>query len=226
MKKLILLTSFLLISGCSFPKEVKNNTNIIKNETPEVEKPKEPEYVDNNPIEISMYLDNASGGLTKSSSEHHSTWLVKNDIAVFGSLLCTDEEKAPDYYQNTWASCAEKYQDLSYKIAWHIKFNIGEQLIDRYIYKPSDVSDFYDYLEIYLYDSANAPIGEFYSHLLEEQMQESTIITSLKLTAGTKVNEITSPIEVEVFTYDTEDDFDENNAYRGKSIYKVTVYND
>ncbi len=41
-----------------------------------------------------------------------------------------------------------------------------------------------EYLEVYLYDSIHHKPGEWYSHLLENQMKEETLITSFKLTPG------------------------------------------
>ena len=48
---------------------------------------------------------------------------------------------------------------------------------------------------------------------------------AIKLTAGEKYEEIDGPIRVMVFSYDDNEDFDENGNYRGKSLYKVEVYN-
>ena len=47
----------------------------------------------------------------------------------------------------------------------------------------------------------------------------------MKLTAGSKYEQINSPIEVMAYTYDA-DDFDENGFYKGNSKIIVKVYND
>lgn len=223
---MILFILPILLTGC-FKDEKKANTlnsnkhNDIENQV------KVPPYVDDNPVELSLYIDASSGGMLKSEKEYHVPWVMKKDIVVFGALFCTDNVMANDYFQNLWSGCAEKYADTPVKVGWHLRFSLASgKVIDQMIYKPSDVASFYDYLEIYLYDSANAPINTWYSHLLDEQMTDNTIITSMKLTAGSKYNEINSPIEVMAFTYDTPDDFTENGQYRGKSSYKVIVYND
>ena len=68
----------------------------------------------------------------------------------------------------------------------------------------------------YLYDDY-ANIGKgFYSHIEDNQYNESTLFTALKIQSSYSCSEIISPITVTVFTYDTEDDF-ENNEYRGNS---------
>ena len=53
---------------------------------------------------------------------------------------------------------------------------------------------------------------------------ENTLLTSIKLTAGKKVNEISSDILVTAFTYDN-DDFDLDNNYIGISKYQIIIKN-
>ena len=77
-------------------------------------------------------------------------------------------------------------------------------------------------MQIYLYDDVNQKDGAWYSHITEEEYNDNSILTSIKLTGSTFTNEITSDIILTVFTYD-EDDFDENNQYRGISKDKITI---
>ena len=56
----------------------------------------------------------------------------------------------------------------------------------------------------------------------KDEYNESTLITSIKLTGSTKTDKITSDITLTAFTYDS-DDFDENNEYRGISKYTTTI---
>ena len=75
-------------------------------------------------------------------------------------------------------------------------------------------------MPIYLYDDIHQEDGAWYSHVTEEEFNENTILTSIKLTGSTLTNDINSDITLTVFTYD-EDDFDESNNYRG--ISKDTI---
>ena len=109
----------------------------------------------------------------------------------------------------------------NYRIGYIINFSTTESNINKTIISPKDTTEFYDYLEVYLYDDYHRN-GGWYSHTTEEEFNSETLLTSIKLTAGEKVNEITSDITLTVFTYD-EDDFDENNNYRGNSKYTITV---
>ena len=73
---------------------------------------------------------------------------------------------------------------------------------------------------MYLYDDINN--NGYYSHLTEEDINDNTIISSIKLTAGTYYEKITSNIKLTVFTYD-EDDFDENKNYIGNSKHTIII---
>ena len=226
MKKICMMLLMFLLSGCSFElqkelpnKEENNNKQIEENII---------EYVDNNPVVLSLYVDNAFGGLDKVKDEFHESWRLKRDIVVFGAVFSEEETIESDYFQNIWLNNAKKYENYEkYKIGWYVDFTLEDGTeYEQIILSPKDVEKFYDYLEIYLYDSANVPIGVWYSHLLEEQMTDKTIMTSMKLTAGSKFESINSPIVVKVFTYDDTEDFDEKGYYRGNSQYLVKVYND
>ena len=227
MKKVLFVVILLLLSGCDLKIEKSTNKNILYNDEPNIVENVD-EYIDENPVKVSLYVDNAFGGLDKVKDEFHEQWRLKRDIVVFGAVFSEEDTLASDYFQNIWRNNAAKYDNYEkYKIGWYIDFTLEDGTeYEQMIFSPKDVEEFYDYLEIYLYDSANVPIGVWYSHLLEEQMTDTTIMTSMKLTAGSKFSSINSPIIVKVFTYDDAEDFSENGYYRGNSQYLVKVYND
>jgi len=82
--------------------------------------------------------------------------------------------------------------------------------------------DIFDYVQLYLYDDVHKEIGAWYSHVTEEEYNEDTLLTSIKLTASTNIDKIISNITVIAFSYD-EDDFDEEGFYRGKSKWEVKI---
>ena len=86
---------------------------------------------------------------------------------------------------------------------------------------PDKTFIFNPYIFIYLYDDIHQPDGAWYSHV--ESMTDNTLFSSIKLTAIHNLNEITSPVTLTVFTYDTEDDFDEDGNYRGNSKYTINI---
>ena len=230
MKKVIIvLICLFFMTGCQFKfvdkleKVPAENLIFNKNDNKEVDNT--PKYVDDNPVKLSLYIDGIFATLDKVPSDFHETWVKKRDIAVFNVLLTELDNINGEYFQDMWKEYAESY-NTKYKVAWYINFELNDgTVIDQMIYSPKDVESFYDYLEIYLYDSANVAKDVWYSHLLEKNMTDDTIMTSMKLTAGSKYEEIKTPVKVMAFTYDTEDDFDENGHYRGNSKYIVNVYN-
>ena len=143
-------------------------------------------------------------------------------------VLCTfysnDEFIKLDFYQNIWKNYASNIENINnYKIGWEISFDTYDKKIYKKISYPNDTSDFYDYLEVYLYDSLNQEIGAWYSHLLDEQIKDNTLLTTIKLTCGNKCNEITSNIHVKVFSYNGNDDFDDLGFYRGSSYSNLII---
>lgn len=224
MKKICVLIIILMCCGCNTQKEINNNVIIPKDENKPII---EDLYHDDNPVKVSLYVDNAVGGLTK-VNEIKETWQRKRDIVVLGSVYSQLEELESDYFQNIWKNAASKYENYElYKTGWRLEFSLDDgTVIDRLIDSPDDVEDFYNYLEIYLYDSANAQIGVWYSHLTLNDINEKTILTSMKLTAGSEFEKIVSPIKVTVFTYDGKDDFNPEGYYRGNSISTINIYNE
>ena len=81
------------------------------------------------------------------------------------------------------------------------------------------------YIYIYLYDDVHQPDGSWYSHITKDDYKEDTVFSSIKLYMAEKSEEITSPITVKVFTYDSEEDFDEEGNYRGISSHTLTINN-
>ena len=53
-------------------------------------------------------------------------------------------------------------------------------------------------------------------------MNDDTIITSIKIYAVEGIDDV-EEITLTAFTYDNQDDFDDNNNYRGNSKYTITI---
>ncbi|MGN1379507.1 MAG: hypothetical protein ACI4XR_03820 [Bacilli bacterium] len=221
MKIIIIILILFSLSSCK-----KDETLIISNNatTQETEIVNEvEEYIDDNPLNISLYLEN-SLGFERLNNEIELSWVSKKDIIVLCTFYSNDEFIKLDFYQNIWKNYASNIENINnYKIGWEISFDTTEGRIHKTIHFPKDTIDFYDYLEIYLYDSLNQEIGAWYSHLLDEQINDNTLLTTIKLTCGNKCNEITSDIYVKVFSYNGNDDFDDYGFYRGSSYSNLII---
>lgn len=215
MKKIILIISvFFITSGCSNYKEEIDMTNIMSTEDIFLEEDK---YVDDNPIKISLY-----SGYNK-ITDYSTTLANFKDIGVF-EIYYTDLDKLDsDDIKNNYLKYYNEYEDIEkYKVGFYVSFEADSKKIEELILDPSKQHAMTPYLYIYLYDDINQEPGAYYSHLEPNDVNKSTIYSSIKLFLAQEGVRITSPITVTVFTYDDEDDF-EDEKYRGNSNYTIQI---
>lgn len=222
MKKIILfLSSILILTGCqsnnnNLSNEINNENPISKEIIEDIQK--EPQYVDDNNVKVSLY-----NGKKKITS--YSTTLVgKKDIGVF-DVYYTDIDKVESSNTKTnYLKYYNEYENIeNHKNGFYITFEADGKKMESLILDASDTYNLQPYLYVYLYDDINQEPNTYYSHLKKKDMNESTIISSIKLYLAYEVDKITSPITLTAFTYDTEDDFDESNLYRGNSSYTINI---
>lgn len=217
MKKIILLLVLLLviISGCD-KKEIK------KKEKKKVEVEYVEKYEDLNTTPISFYTSNDSGlvKLTKINKKLVSL----EDIGIF-QIYPSNEESISfnggfgNSFYNEWM----KYNtNNNLKIGYNIKFSTDEEDFSYNIFNPSNCMEKWEYLLNYLYDDYANRGKSFYSHIEENEFNENTLPTSIKLQSNDKALSIKNKILLTVFTYDSEDDF-LDGEYRGNSSSTLTI---
>ena len=227
MKKFLMLFICLLcFTGClkdDNKKEVEiDNSDVLKDEViPESPEEIIPPYVDDNPIKVGLYV--YSNGRRFLADVYESAWPIYTDINGFTAYFSNEKEISNQRLQTVWKSLYDSYTDISdYKIGYHVKFSTTEGDKEQTILKPSDGISVYEYIQVYLYDDIHQT-GSWYSHIEDNAMKEDTILTTIKLTTSTKIANVTSDIYLTVFTYNGEEDFDENGNYRGNSTYTTTI---
>lgn len=214
-KKIILLflISIFILTGCKDNNSEKEVTN--KREFIEVTEDK-PTYTDDNPVVVGLYQN---GNLIKDITLPFN---YESDIAVFDVYYTNEESVGNNSTKYNFNRFYNNYESPEkYKIGFYISFTVGEELQEATITTPDKTFIFNPYIFIYLYDDIHQPDGAWYSHV--ESMTDNTLFSSIKLTAIHNLNEITSPVTLTVFTYDTEDDFDEDGKYRGNSKYTINI---
>lgn len=217
-KLLICFIVIITLTGCSLS-EKKENKPQKEKIYEETEKDYVDPYLDDNPIILGLYQNN--NGTRNLITSYTSPLTIYQDIASF-EVYYTKEAIITGSQKNLWNQYYQTYQDIdSYKIGYHIKFETTSGTIEKNLLMPSDVESFFDYIQVYLYDDINQNSG-WYSHITQAEVTDTTTLTSIKLTASTKIDKVTSPIILTVFTYNS-DDFDENNHYRGNSSYQITI---
>ena len=225
MKKIIILFIFLLLlTGCNKlvkednQKEINNdqNNNQINSDL------EENIYQDTNPIKIALY-EGTNGSYSRVDTFYSKMEALK-DIGLFSIILSQDKKVTGNNIKGLYKDYSSQYENFSnYKIGYHIAFSLKDgTMLSETILKPLTFSkfSFSDYLYVWLYDDINN--SGFYSHIEEDEYNENTVMSSIKLMSTKKSEEISSPIELTVFTYD-EDDFSESGNYIGVSKYKISI---
>ena len=220
MKKLIIFFIIaLLITGCL---NTENKVDTKKKETKKQVVIEKDTYKDLNNTPIGIYQLNGNT-LTK-LHEYKTNFVPEQDINTFQLYPSNDEsvslnESFGKSFYTEWI----KYNNI--KMGFNIKFSLdtGEE-INYNILSPNDTFNKWEYLLNYLYDDYINDGKGFYSHLEMSDYNENTLFTSFKMQSSGFVNKISSNIIFSVFTYDSEDDFKDDN-YRGNSIYSIKICN-
>lgn len=222
MKKIFLVIALLfIVTSCE--KKPFEEIKEIKEE--EIKEPNIiPTYNDENPLKVGLYTRNNN---KYTLWEEYITKVSPNkDINTFQILPSNEKEfkytgKYVNFIEPLW-----KNIETEYKLGIMLEYTLSDQTkIKHVIYDPTNILAYQDYIQVYLYDAIIHKNDKWYSHITKEEFNENSIITSFKLTAGKKANEIVYPVKISVFTYDSLDDFDEFNEYRGNSIYSILLTN-
>ena len=219
MKKILILLSILILSGCSSNKEtiIKENTQ-PKEEIKEEEK----QYIDENKVKLGLFLyDNNYKNKKRIEDTYYTKFINGTDIGSFEVFLTDDEIINGTNFKNTWNTYYNEYSNIeNHKIGFNIKFILEDGTNYSSNYLEPDTYKYSDYFFTYLYDDIHQEDGSYYSHI--ETMDENTLLTSIKIYAAKDIDKVENII-LSAFTYDTDDDFDEEGNYRGNSIYVIRI---
>jgi hypothetical protein len=108
-----------------------------------------------------------------------------------------------DTYGNLWLPRWKDHPDAQIsKIGYKIQIELEDgEIIEQQILRPSDtVGDYNDYVEIWIYDDIYNLNASWYSHLTEDDFTQDSLCTSIKLTAGDSISQVTA-IDLSVFIY-------------------------
>ena len=223
MKKIVIIILIgIFCVGCSQNKEVKKE----KKKENIVEEEKVPEYVDDNIMPISLYYDRDVLVLAKN---YKTTFKKGTDIGLFQIYPATEEKvsyegKFGEAFYKKWNNIDK---DKNYKMGYHIEYELDDGTkVSHYVYNPDTSMTYKPYIKVYLYDDYAHRNDSWYSHIEKDEYNDNTYLTSIKLTPGTDISKVSSSIILTAFTYNGEDDFDENGNYRGISKYSITICNE
>lgn len=216
-KKLVIIFILLILCcGC-----------VNKEKPKEVEKKKvkavyEEKYKDLNNTPIGFYK--IDGNNLVKLTTINKPLVAMEDIGIFQiypsnkDTVYLNKGFAYDFYDE-WM----KYNtDNNLKIGFNVKYKTDEGEFSYNIFNPSNCFDKWEYLLNYLYDDYLNREKGFYSHIENDEYNDSTLFTSFKMQSSGECNKLKDKILLTVFTYDSEDDF-LNGEYRGNSSYTMTI---
>lgn len=172
---------------------------------------------DIHPDTIGIYIPTADGTASrKRLTEFTCARTPKKDIDCFEILASQDDVVKGNSFRSIWTAAWDSHMpNNGAKIGFHIAFVCSNgETVSAQILKPSDSEGFYDYLEIYMYDDIHQTPGAWYTHLEDKDMKEQTIISSIKLTAGSRIAEV-GDIALTAFIYTGPECFDAEGNYIG-----------
>lgn len=226
MKKLILLLFILFLSSCSINDVEKEDTiNTVDDSVKEdivIEDVVEDVYIDENKVKLGLFLyDNNYSNKRRLEDTYYTNFISGVDIGSFEVFLTDEEIVNGTSFKTTWNKYYDSYENIeNHKIGFNIKFVLNDGTNYDSNFLEPDIYKFGEYFYVYLYDDVNQKDGTMYGHL--EEMNENNLLTSIKIYAVDGIDRVDSFI-LGAFTYDTEDDFDEEGNYRGDSIYVIRI---
>lgn len=235
---LLSLLVALLVAGCSGDKEMTETTaaqvettmaaeSVETTQAPEeTTAPTEALYIPEiSPDTVGLYIPVSGSKDRQLVREFQGSRTAKTDIDCF-EVFASDDELIPgDSFTAMWKNVWNSHENAeNAKIGFHIEFQLENgDMISKNLLKPSDSDEFFDYLEIYMYDDINQTPGAWYTHLSDGDMKEETIISSIKLHCGSNIDQISGDILLTAFIYTGEDCFDGNGNYIGQVSASVLI---
>lgn len=179
-----------------------------------------------NPNPIGLYLKHREQGTYELINQYSGTWEVGKDIKAFEAFASDEVLISGDTYGNLWRARWNDHPDAAVsKIGYTLTIELKDgSSIVRTMKRPSDtVGDFNEYVEVWIYDDIYNLGASWYSHLTEDDFYDTSLMTSIKLTAAEKIDEI-KELKLKAFIYDGEEDINsETGEYLGQNSYEIKI---
>ena len=182
------------------------------------------ESVLDNKIPIGLYT-RQNGKLVLTSS-WYCDWSRDSIFGIFYAVASNEEEIPCSSYETTFKNYWSKNNTDGYKIGYNIKFSLDTgEVINKRILNPEDTDELFKNIQFYLYDDVTYMPGRIYYHMRQYEMTDETMLTSVKLVGYKETKGVNGPIELTVFTYNGDEDFDdESGQYLGNSKFTMKIY--
>lgn len=207
MKKLSIIAAFLLVAmlfSCrQIEKEYQDSTDstaFSDETTSETDAAGTNENTDTEPeVElpclIGFYDDLENNGNYTRLTEWNDPWIIGKDIAVFDVIPSNENTLSSNSYKDLWIAESEKISNQQLvKPRFFIEYTMTDGSVNsREInsYKDAEAITDEGLIEVYLYDDVHQD-GGWYYHLTEDTVNDDTVISSIKLTAGKDIEKVAS----------------------------------
>ena len=194
-------------------------TEVVPTET---EPPFVPEIYPNT---VGLYIPAGDGTKDRVKvTEFTSNWTAKKDIDCFEAFASAETRITGTRFADMWKTSWDSHENgQNGKLGYILSFTCSDGTSATHVIrKPSDADSFKEYIEVYLYDDINQVPGVRYTHLSDSEITADTIISSIKLTCGSKIDEV-KDITLTAFIYNGEDCFDSDGAYIGQVKASVSI---
>lgn len=148
---------------------------------------------------MGLYI-NTGNGSRELQTQIRTDFTPGYDLAVLSAFATAEPLISGSKFGPVWSSYLEAQPELSlYKIGYCLSYERSAgDTVTQMLFGPEDTEANREYVEVYLYDDVHQT--GWYSHLLSTDMKQDTVITSVKLTGGAQVAEV-SGITLEAFWY-------------------------
>ena len=183
------------------------------------------------PDAVGIYKRGSAGAYER-LNELRTRWVKGKDICDLYAFASAEQTLKGSNYNKLFDGYWKSFPDYAaYHLGYHVRITLkSSEVIDLTIRSPKDAPKdpkkyFYQFVEVYMYDSLKPKTGPKRMHLVESAMKEDTLITSIKLTSGSKIAQVEA-VTLGVFIYRDDGDFDTaTGSYTGPVLYEIPVIN-
>lgn len=214
------------IPATTIPEETVPETTVAEETVPETTVPETTEalYIPEiYPDAVGLYIPQEGSKNRVLVTEFSGSRTPKTDIDCFEVFASDAGLIEGSSFKSMWNQVWNSHEGgENAKIGFHIDLFLDNgEVISKTLLKPSDCDEFFEYLEVYMYDDIHQT--GWYSHLEDKDMGDGTIISSVKLHCGERISEV-GDIILTAFIYNGDDCFDSNGNYIGQVSASVYIY--
>jgi hypothetical protein len=161
---------------------------------------------------MGLYI-NTGNGSRELQTQIQTEFIPCSDLVVLSAFATAEPSIPGSKFGPVWSSYRDGFPDLSsYKIGYCLSYGLNAgDTVTQMLLAPKDAEANREYVEVYLYDDVHQT--GWYSHLLSQDMTQETVITSVKLTGGAKVGEV-SGITLSAFWYKSGEEQERAGEYK------------